>query len=296
MTASISPQNPLDPVAAAIEFLVANAKDQPSLDELAAQVDLSPAHFQRLFKAGAGVSPKKFLQYLTAGRARDALHRGQSVMMAAYGAGLSGPSRLHDLTLVSDAMTPGSVRQRGEGVHIRYGRVAGPFGMAMIGVTDKGICWLSFDDLNTETPSDREVAELRSEWPRAQMSHDRGAIEPVAAQIADYLISVRTNDDNTKKPRTPLRLHVNGTNFQLKVWEALLRIPFGGCVTYGDVAKALGKPSASRAVGSAVGANPISVLIPCHRVIRASGALQNYRWGAARKDTLLALEAAAIAS
>ncbi|MEL6113069.1 MAG: methylated-DNA--[protein]-cysteine S-methyltransferase [Pseudomonadota bacterium] len=285
----------LEPVAAAIEFLVAHAHDQPSLDRLAAHFDLSPAHFQRVFKAGAGVSPKTFLQYLTAGHARDALRAGQSVMAAAYEAGLSGPSRLHDLTLVTDAMTPGTVRKRGEGVEISYGRFAGPFGVAMIGVTDKGICWLSFTDPADSGPNKCEVAELQAEWPRAKVSHDPAAIEPVARQITAYLISLRTNN-KSQKNANPLCLHVKGTNFQLKVWEALLKIPFGACVTYGDIAKALGKPSASRAVGAAVGANPISVLIPCHRVIRASGVIQNYRWGAARKDTLLALEAAAIAS
>lgn len=281
----------LAPVAQAIDYLVAHAEDQPSLDDVAAICGLSPHHFQRLFKAGAGVSPKRFLQYLTASRAREALRAGQSVLEASYAAGLSGPSRLHDLALVSDAMTPGRVRKKGDGVTIHYDRIAGPVGHALIGATDKGICWLSFEDRDGAAAPERELRELQAEWPQANLVHDAAFVAPIAQRAFDHITRLRTDTAQTNDANQ-LGLHVQGTNFQLKVWEALMRIPHGACVTYGDIARAIGKPKASRAVGSAVGANPICVLIPCHRVIRASGVIQNYRWGPGRKNALLALEAA----
>lgn len=266
-------------VADAIDFLVENYEDAPSLEETASQVGLSPTHFQRVFKAGAGVSPKRFLQFMAAGEAKRALDSGGSLLDATFSAGLSGPSRLHDLFLVAEAMTPGAYKKKGEGLVIHYGVAPGPFGAALIGATDKGVCWLSF-------PSDggleRSVREMKEDWPAADFVEDTGFITPIAAKAFAFA-SGGTLDK-------PLGLHVQGTNFQLKVWEALLKIPLGRCVTYGDIARDLGNPKGSRAVGTAVGANMISLLIPCHRVILSSGAVHNYRWGVGRKKAILAME------
>ncbi len=269
------------PVARAIDFLVANFEEAPSLDEVAAHVRLSPSHFQRVFQEGAGVSPKRFLQYLAAGEAKRAMTQGENVLDASLSAGLSGPSRLHDLFLVAEAMTPGAWRRKGEGLEIRYAAVDGPFGRALIGATEKGICWLSFNGAGDEAAN---LVEMQGDWPAAIFVSDPAFIAPLAAQAFAFA---------TNRPLDrPLGLHVQGTNFQLKVWEALLRIPLGGLVTYGDIARLIGDPRASRAVGAAVGSNMISVLIPCHRVILSSGVVHNYRWGAARKKALLAMEEA----
>jgi AraC family transcriptional regulator of adaptative response/methylated-DNA-[protein]-cysteine methyltransferase len=269
------------PVARAIDYLVAHSDAAPSLDEVAAEVGLSPAHFQRVFKAGAGVSPKRFLQFLAADRAKDAFRRGESVLDAAISAGLSGPSRLHDLFLAAEAMTPGAWRKKGEGVLIRYAVVDGPFGAALIGATEKGLCWLSF--IGVLEPA-RAREEMFADWPAAQFREDPAFIAPLAERAFAFARGVR--------PDRPIGLYVQGTNFQLKVWEALLGIPFGATATYGEIAERVGAPRAGRAVGAAVGANMISLLIPCHRVILASGAVHRYRWGAARKSALLAMEAA----
>lgn len=270
-----------EPVARAIDFLVANHDDAPSLDQVAAEIGLSPAHFQKVFKEGAGVSPKRFQQYLTAGAAKKALKEGATVLDASFEAGLSGPSRLHDLLLAAEAMTPGAYRKKGEGETIRHAAVSSPFGAALIGATRKGICWLSFVDV---TGVDAAMDEMKGDWPAADFVEDPDVVEPLAFDAFEFAAGAR--------PGAPVRLHVQGTNFQLKVWDALLRIPLGACVTYGDIAGAIGSPKASRAVGTAVGSNTISVLIPCHRVILSSGAIHNYRWGTARKKAILALEAA----
>lgn len=269
------------PVARAIDFLVENQARAPSLDAVAAEVGLSPMHFQRVFKAGAGVSPKRFLQFLAAGEAKDAFRRGESVLDAAISAGLSGPSRLHDLFLAAEAMTPGEYRRKGEGVLIRHARVDGPFGEALIGATEKGVCWLSFCGLSGGA---EQLAEMQGDWPAASFAEDEAFVAPLAERAFAFARGERL--------ARPLGLFVQGTNFQLKVWEALLRIPFGETATYGEVAAGIGAPRAHRAVGAAVGANMISLLIPCHRVIRASGAISDYRWGAPRKKALLAMEAA----
>ncbi len=274
-----------EPVARAIDYLVDNFECQPSLEETADHIGLSPQHFQRVFKAGAGVSPKRFLQYLAAGKAKQAMARGESVLDASFSAGLSGSSRLHDLFLVAEAMTPGAYRKKGEGLEIRYAVVAGPFGRALIGATEKGICWLSFFGKKDETG---QVAEMKGDWPAARFVEDAAYIEPLAARAFAFAAN-RPLDK-------PLGLHVQGTNFQLKVWEALLKIPFGGVVTYGDIARKVCTARASRAVGAAVGANMISLLIPCHRVILSSGAIHNYRWGVERKKAILALEQAVSAA
>ncbi len=270
-----------EPVARAIDFLTANAETQPSLDQTAAHVGLSPAHFQRMFKAGAGVSPKRFLQYLAAQEAKRAIKEGEDVLSASLTAGLSGSSRLHDLFLASEAMTPGDYRRRGAGLVIRYAFLNGPLGRVLIGATDKGVCWLSFAD---EGGEEAHLGEMKQDWSAAEFIHDTEYISPLAAQAFAFALN--------RKMEEPLRLHVRGTNFQLKVWEALLKIPFGSRVTYGDIASSIGAPKANRAVGSAVGANLISVLIPCHRVILSSGVIHNYRWGVARKKCVLAMEEA----
>ena len=269
------------PVARAIDYLVANWEAQPSLEETAEVAGLSPMHFQRVFKEGAGVSPKRFLQAMAAGEAKRAFDDGASVLDAAFAAGLSGPSRLHDLFLVSEAMTPGAYRKKGAGETIRYAEADGPFGRALIGATAKGICWLSFTE---PMGLPRSLAEMKGDWPAAAFVEDAAFIAPLASEAFAFAAGRPLN--------RPLGLFVQGTKFQLKVWQALLEIPSGGRATYGDIAEAVGAPKASRAVGAAVGANMISLLIPCHRVILASGVIHNYRWGANRKRALLALEAA----
>jgi AraC family transcriptional regulator of adaptative response/methylated-DNA-[protein]-cysteine methyltransferase len=270
------------PAARAVDFLVANFEEKPSLEETAAHVGLSPQHFQRVFKAGAGVSPKRFLQYLAAGEAKRAFARGESVMGAAYAAGLSSPSRLHDLFLVAEAITPGEYRKKGAGLTIRYAHADGPLGRALIGATGEGICWLSFTGAGGErAPLD----EMKGDWPGARFIRDEAFVAPLAARAFAFAAN--------RPLEQPLGLHVRGTNFQLKVWEALLKIPYGGIATYGEIAKDVCTPRAARAVGAAVGANMISLLIPCHRVILSSGAVHNYRWGVARKKAILAMERAA---
>lgn len=270
-----------EPVARALDYLVAHWEMRPSLEETAAVAGLSPMHFQRVFKEGAGVSPKRFLQAIAAGEAKRAIDEGASVLDAAFAAGLSGPSRLHDLFLVAEAMTPGAYRRKGAGETIRYAEVDGPFGRALIGATEKGVCWLSFvEPLGVQ----RALDEMKGDWPAASFREDAAFVAPLAAKAFAFAAG-RPLDQ-------PLGLFVQGTNFQLKVWQALLEIPHGARATYGDIAGMVGAPKASRAVGAAVGANMISVLIPCHRVILTSGAIHNYRWGANRKRALLALEAA----
>ncbi len=269
------------PVARALDYLVANWEARPSLEETAEVAGLSPAHFQRVFKEGAGVSPKRFLQAMAAGEAKRAFDEGGSVLDAAYAAGLSGPSRLHDLFLVSEAMTPGAWRRKGAGETIRHAEIDGPFGRALIGATEKGICWLSF---TAPMGLQHSLAEMKADWPAANFHEDRAFVEPVAREAFAFAAGQPLD--------RPLGLFVQGTNFQLKVWQALLAIPCGRLATYGDIAAAVGAPKAGRAVGAAVGANMISLLIPCHRVILASGVIHNYRWGANRKRALLALEAA----
>lgn len=267
------------PVARAIDFLVANFDRAPGLEETAAAIGMSPAHFQRVFKAGAGVSPKRFLQFLAAREARRAMGEGASVLDASFAAGLSGPSRLHDLFLVAEAMTPGAYRKKGEGETIRYAFVDGPFGRALMGATEKGVCWLSFE---TAGGREAQIAQMKGDWPAARFVEDSAFIAPLAQRAFAFARGLRLDK--------PLGLHVQGANFQLKVWEALLKIPLGRTATYGEIARRLGAPRASRAVGAAVGANMVSLLIPCHRVILSTGVVHNYRWGAARKKAILAME------
>ena len=263
----------------AIDYMVDHAQDQPSLDTMAEFAGLSPHHFQRVFKRFAGISPKKFLQYLTLGHAKQALLDDASVLDAALDAGLSGPSRLHDLFVNCEAMTPGEFKALGRSFEIRYGIHDTAIGRVMLGVTERGICWLAFI-AGDGRPAEEEFSAA---WAGATLIHDQEATAAWVERAFDI--------DNLGKK--PLPLLIRGTNFQIKVWEALLRIPFGRLVTYQDVAKAIGNPKAVRAVGGAVGKNNISWLIPCHRVILSSGVMHNYRWGVRQKRILNALEASA---
>lgn len=266
-------------VERAIRYLEKNYRRQPTLEELSRAAGLSTYHFQRLFRRWAGVSPKRFLQFLTAAHAREALAEGRSVLAAAYDAGLSGPGRLHDLLVAVDAVTPGEIRRRGTGVTIRYGFHASPFGECLVATTSRGICRLGF-----VTPGGRRdaVAALAAEWPGATLARDDAATRRTAAAA----FGPRKLDGR------PLSLYLSGTNFQIKVWEALLRIPQGTLISYGDIARSLARPGAARAVGASVGRNPVAFLIPCHRVIRSTGAFGDYRWGSTRKRAMIGWEAA----
>jgi AraC family transcriptional regulator of adaptative response/methylated-DNA-[protein]-cysteine methyltransferase len=268
-----------DRVAKALRYLERHREDQPSLDRVAEHVGLSPHHFQRVFSRSVGISPKRFLQHLTLETARRCLDDSRSVLDATFAAGLSSPGRLHDLFVAIEAVTPGEYRRLGTGLTVRYGASASPFGRCLIGSTDRGVCWLSFQD---DVRDDDALSQLAATYPSASFVRDD-------AESGRWRDRIFTRDAS---PPERLPLWVKGTNFQLKVWQALIRIPEGRVCAYGDLAGWIGQPSASRAVGSAVGANPISYLIPCHRVIRSIGDPGQYRWGPERKRALLAVEMA----
>jgi len=264
----------------AILFIESNVRRRPSLDEIAASAGLSPFHFQRLFRRWAGLSPKRFAQYLTATMAERSLRASGTLLDAADAAGLSGPGRLHDLIVSIHAVTPGQLKNRGEGLTIRFGVHPSPFGDCFLAVTERGICQLSFLDPNNR---ERAMADLKRRWTDAIILERPESTRPVAERLFG---ASRTSRHG------PLHLFIQGTNFQVKVWEALLTIPPGAVASYQEIARRIGAPSATRAVGTAVGQNPVSYLIPCHRVIRKSGAFGQYRWGAARKQAMLGWEAA----
>jgi AraC family transcriptional regulator of adaptative response/methylated-DNA-[protein]-cysteine methyltransferase len=263
----------------AIRFLEAHARRQPSLDEIAASVHLSKYHFQRLFKRWAGLSPTQFLGALTVAYAKERLVASRSVLDAALDAGLSGPGRLHDLFVTFEAVTPGQYKGQGAGLEIRYGVHPTPFGPTWLATTARGICGLHF--LPEADPSAARDA-LAREWPHARLVEASGDIRP----LVEHIFAPLPPDE----PR-PFHLLLKGTNFQVQVWQALLDIPPGALVSYGDVAAYLGRPGASRAVAGAVARNPIAYLIPCHRVIRRNGQVHRYRWGTARKKALVGWEA-----
>lgn len=265
-------------VARLIRFLQANAHEQPSLAACAAEVGLSEFHVQRMFQRWAGISPKRFLQFLTLGEARRLLAEEHSVLDTSLAVGLSGAGRLHDLFVQLERMTPGEYRAQAAGLTVRWAIEPTPLGPALLAALDRGLCGVSFLDDDDE---DAARAELAARWPRATLRHDPAAIRPHAAALRARLRG---------EPAAPIGVVLRGTPFQLQVWEALVRIPPGRVVTYGELAAAVGAPGAARAVGGAVGANPIGFLVPCHRVIRAAGVLGDYRWGAERKAALLALE------
>jgi len=265
-------------VAAAIRFVRDHARQQPSLNDVARHVDLSPAHLQRVFSAWAGISPKRFLQFLTKENAKALLRESRDVLGAALDSGLSGSGRLHDLMVHCDALSPGEIGALGAGLTICYGYAASPFGEIIVGVSARGVCHLRFVE-----PGQRNAAatSLQSEWPHAEFDRDDTAAQQLAARIFEPYAAAGS-------PGLLLR----GTNFQIKVWEALLRIPPGYTLSYRDLATLAAQPGAQRAVGSALAQNPVAVLIPCHRVIRESGDSGLYRWGAERKCALIAREQA----
>jgi AraC family transcriptional regulator of adaptative response/methylated-DNA-[protein]-cysteine methyltransferase len=263
----------------AITYLENHYKDQPSLEEVAANIGLSEYHFQRLFTRWAGVSPKRFLQFLTKEGAKELLSRSENLLDTTHQVGLSSLGRLHDLFVTTEAVTPGEYKSRGEGLTIRYGIHLTPFGKCLIGLTDRGICHLGF----VQTSEGNAIDNLMADWKEARMVEDYRSTASLVEPIFDLRYNTRIK---------PLTLHLRGTNFQLKVWEALLTIPTGAVTTYEGIAAKIGKPAATRAVGTAVGHNPIAVLIPCHRVIRKVGEFGNYRYGELRKKALLAFESA----
>jgi len=266
----------------AIGYLVDRFRDQPTLGEVARHVGLSEFHFQRLFRRWAGISPKRFVQYLTVNHAAGLLHGPGSVLEAAHNVGLSGGGRLHDLFVNVHAMTPGEWKARGTDVRIEYGFHPTPFGECLIGVTGRGICRLAFV---VPGGRDRAVDELAEAWPHAALR----ATPKHTRALAERIFGRRRNSKTVD-------LLLKGTNFQIRVWEALLTIPPGALTTYEAIAAHIGAPHSARAVANAVAHNPVGFLIPCHRVIRKSGALGGYRWGAAHKQTMLAWEAARFAS
>lgn len=255
--------------------LIDGAEEPLSLEALAEAMDMSPAHFQRLFSRWVGVSPKRYQQYLTLGHAKALLADRFTTLEAAHEAGLSGSGRLHDLFVRWEAMSPGEFARKGEGLEIRYGWMESPFGEALVMGTEKGLCGMAF---SAEHGRDWAWDDMTARWPQAQFVEDPEAVRPWA--------------DAAFAQTGQTALHLIGAPFQIKVWEALLRIPSGQVTTYSEIAQAVGNPRAVRAVGTAVGRNPVSWLIPCHRALRKSGGLGGYHWGLPMKRAMLAYEAA----
>jgi AraC family transcriptional regulator of adaptative response/methylated-DNA-[protein]-cysteine methyltransferase len=262
----------------AINYIRLNFKEQPNLDEVAEKVHLSPFHFQRLFTDWAGISPKKFLQYLSLDYAKSILKDKQATLFdTAFETGLSGTGRLHDLFMNIEGMTPAEYKNGGKALSINYSFAESPFGNIIVASTPKGICYMAFAD-------DRDEAfnNLHAQFPNAQYTQ----VVDLAQQNALFIFKKDWSQLSN------IKLHLKGTSFQLKVWEALLNIPIGGLSTYASVATAIQQPTASRAVGSAVGDNPVAFLIPCHRVIKSTGEFGQYHWGATRKSAIIGWEAA----
>lgn len=267
-------------IAEALEYIKRQYKSRPGLEEVASHVHLSPFHFQRLFTQWAGVSPKQFLQYTSLGYARQILRDTQaSLLEAAEETGLSGTGRLHDLFVTIEGMTPGEYRNGGENLKINYSYADSPFGELLVGSTGKGICHMAF--VNERSAG---LRDLQDRFPNAGFRDRSDGYQENALGI--FSLDWSRLDE--------VKLHLRGTEFQLKVWEALLTVPRGGLTTYGDIAEQINKPTASRAVGSAVGSNPVAYLIPCHRVIQSTGAIGGYMWGPVRKTAMIGWEAAGI--
>lgn len=267
-------------IAEAINYIQQNFTEQPTLDEIAKKVHLSPYHFQRLFTEWAGVSPKKFLQYISLQHAKQILNNTQSTLFdTAYQTGLSGTGRLHDLFVKIEGMTPGEYKNKGENISINYSYEESLFGKILVASTTKGICYMGFSD-------EKNIAfsELEKRFPKANFIQQTDEIQQNALLIY--------TQDWSKINQ--IKLHLKGTDFQLKVWEALLKIPMGNLATYGNIAKEIQKPKASRAVGTAIGSNPIAYLIPCHRVIQSTGIFGGYMWGTIRKTAIIGWEASKI--
>lgn len=269
-------------VEKAIQYLEANYRHQPSLEDVANHLHVSECHFQRIFKRWAGISPKRFLQYITKEYAKNLMEEGRDLLEVAYGAGLSGSGRLHDLFVTCEAVTPGEYKRAGEGVTIHFGVHPSPFGECTLAVTERGICGIAF---GAHGDWKNSLGELKIRWKAAEFKEDA----PRTQEILSKIFALSPGQEISTLP-----LYLRGTNFQIKVWEALLRIPSGYVVSYEDVAIQIGMPGSARAVSGAVARNPIPVIIPCHRVIRKMGAFGGYRWGAARKKALLGKEFAAL--
>src|SRR5581483_2794077 len=266
-------------VRRAIEFISRNWRIQPSLDAIAEEVGLRPLALQRLFTRWAGLTPKGFLQAVTLDHARSLLADSASVLDASYEVGLSGPGRLHDLFVTHEAMTPGDFKARGEGLTVRYGFHDSPFGRALVMATERGLAGLAFADAGGE---DAALADMRGRWPAAAFVADQATTEPLARRIFDPA---------EWRPERPLRIVMIGSDFEIRVWETLLKLPLGKVTTYSDIAAHIGRPLAARVVGAAVGRNPISFVVPCHRVMGKGGGLCGYHWGLTRKRAILGWEA-----
>ncbi|MGL5590091.1 MAG: bifunctional transcriptional activator/DNA repair enzyme AdaA, partial [Aeromonas veronii] len=264
-------------IADAIRFIASQVERQPTLDEIAAHVHLSPFHFQRLFSRWAGVTPKRYLQVLTLERAKALLQESRPLLEVADTLGLSSGSRLYDHFVQLEAVTPGEYKQRGAGLVIDHGVHDTPFGQAFVALTPRGVCNFSFLD---EKAPEAPLADLARSWPEATLQEAPSRTQGV----------INTMFDGSKAPDRPISLHVSGTNFQISVWRALLQIPPAKVVSYAQVASAVGNPKAARAVGLAVGANPVALMIPCHRVIQQNGKLGGYHWGETRKQAIHAWE------
>lgn len=262
-----------------IEMITLDYRDQPSLDTIAAEIGQSPTQLQKLFTRWAGLSPKAFLQAVTIDHAKRLLGtEGLPLLETSYEVGLSGPSRLHDLFVTHEAMSPGEWKAKGGGLTVRYGFHSSPFGIALVMATDRGLAGLAFADEGAETEA---LDDMTRRWPNANYVEDRTATLPYVSRVFDR---AQWQCDR------PLNVVLIGTDFQMRVWQSLLKIPYGKAVTYSDVANDIGQPTASRAVGAAVGANPISFVVPCHRAVAKNGALTGYHWGLTRKRAMLGWE------
>ncbi len=268
-----------DRVRRALAFITARWRDQPSQDEIAAHVGLSPSHLHHVFRRWAGLTPKAFLQAITLDHARNLLRDSASVLDTSFEVGLSGPGRLHDLFVTHEAMSPGEWKAAGAGLVLSYGYHPSPFGESIVVATPRGLAGIGFVD-----DGDREaaLADMRRRWPNASFMHDPDGTAGLAR---------RAFDPATWRAETPLRVVLIGSDFEVRVWETLLRIPLGRATTYSDIASHIGNPKAARAVGAAVGRNPVSFVVPCHRVLGRSGALTGYHWGLTRKQAILGWEA-----
>jgi AraC family transcriptional regulator, regulatory protein of adaptative response / methylated-DNA-[protein]-cysteine methyltransferase len=268
-----------DKVRRTLAFITENWREQPSMEAIADHIGISEPHLHHLFRRWSGLSPKTFLQALTLDHARSLLRDSASILDTAYEVGLSGPGRLHDLFVTHEAMSPGDWKAKGEGLKLNYGFHPSPFGEAIGVATDRGLAGLGFVDNGDRASA---LADMKQRWPKANFFENDEITAPLVA---------RAFDPSLWKPETPLRVVLIGTDFEVRVWETLLRIPFGGAVTYSTLAERLGKPKAARAIGGAVGRNPISFVVPCHRVIGKSGSLTGYHWGLTRKQAILGWEA-----
>jgi AraC family transcriptional regulator of adaptative response/methylated-DNA-[protein]-cysteine methyltransferase len=268
-----------DRVRAALAFITERWREQPSLDEIAARVGVSPSHLHHIFRRWAGITPKAFLQAITLDHARGLLRDSASVLDTAYEVGLSGPSRLHDLFVTHEAMSPGDWKTGGAGLEMLVGYHPSPFGEAIVVATSRGLAGIGFVDDGDRASA---LADMTRRWPMARFVANQDATAPLAR---------RAFEPDAWRPDAPLRVVLIGSDFEVRVWQTLLRIPLGRATTYSDIATHIGKPTAARAVGAAVGRNPISFVVPCHRVLGRSGALTGYHWGLTRKQAILGWEA-----